>query len=98
MSRKESPIETRRAELQRRAAAQREEVAAFFRPWQGPLSVVDQGIRIARGFQRNAPLVGAGLGLAFVTLAITRPRSIARAVRDGWSLWRAVSRFRSLLG
>ena len=98
MSRKESSIETRRAELQRRAAAQRDQVAAFFRPWEGPLSAAEKGIQIARGFQRNAPLVGAGLGLAFVTLAITRPRSIARVVRDGWSLWRAVSRFRSLLG
>lgn len=98
MSRKENPIEARRAELRRRAATQRDQIAAFFRPWERPLAAADQGMRIARGLRGKAPLVGAGLALAFVTLAVTRPRSIARVVRDGWSLWRAVSRFRSLLG
>jgi hypothetical protein len=87
MSASRESVRARRTRLQERAAVERDELAGLCSRWQRPIDAFDRGLAIARGFKRNAPVLGIGLGLGMAALAFIRPRSITGWVRNGLAVW-----------
>jgi len=95
MSRNRQSLRERREELQRRAAAERDQVAAAFAPWQKPLAVVDRGVE----FARSTPLISIGLAAGFVALSIRRGRGgVADWIHGGLKVLGIADRLRTFLG
>lgn len=74
-----------RERLLARCEAQRGELAALSRQWEGPLNVVD---RVVAGVNhlRNHPVV---LGVLIALLVVVRRRGLWSWARRGLTLWRA---------
>ena len=83
-------IARRKERLIARAALQREAIGASVRQLQGPISVVDRGLEIARFLRRHPLLVGA----VIATATAFRRRglvSIAGRALSIWRVWRTIA-------
>ena len=90
-------IHERRANLQARAAAERDEMAALVGQWRRPLAVLDRGERIVKGVIQHAPLIGTGITAGFVALAVARPSRVSDWFQRGERILRFVSQVRALI-
>ena len=79
-------LDERRTTLVARAATQRAELAQALAPWRGPLTVVDRGLGVLGYIRNYAPLL---VGVAAFVVPL-RPLLVARLLRRGWLVWRAV--------
>ena len=82
MSGKRAELLARRAELRRRAEAQRNQIAAIFAPWEQPLEIVDRGVKLFRSVQRVAPLIGLVFGFTTLSTLLGGRRRRARRLRE----------------
>ena len=80
-----------RERLLARCDAQRTEIAALVRQWEGPLKVADSAVAGIR-YLRQHPVV---LGILVATLVIIRRRGWWRWAQRGYMLWRAFRAFGS---
>ena len=78
-------IMRRRERLLARCDAQRVELTALARRWEGPLKVADRAVA-GLNYLRNHPLV---LGAAVALLAVIQRRGLWGWARRGFMLWRA---------
>jgi hypothetical protein len=82
-------ITRRRAALVTRAAAQRDELRRFARPWQTSLTLMDRGITLARRV-RTHPL-GIAIGVLLLFRLVRRPWSAwAGRLWTGWQLYQSL--------
>ena len=84
-------IVRKRERLLARCDAQRSELTAQVRQWEGPLKVADRAVAGIK-YLRNHPLV---LGAAVAVLAVIQRRRWWRWVQRGFVLWRAYRAFRN---
>ena len=87
MSKAHESLLAKRARLVARAALERNQVAATFEAWRGPLAIVDGVVTFMRGLQRHARLIGVGATVAAAALAIARPATIGRWLNSGGVAW-----------
>ena len=83
-----STLETRRAALAARAAAERDQIAGELAGWRAMLANADRGLEWVAAAKRVAPVAGVGAGLGLAALAMARPRLIAGVLGGGFALWR----------
>lgn len=83
-------IHARRQILIEAAAAQRLALAQDIVPWQAPLALADQGLRVLR-IVRQQPqwLIGA-----IAVYAVFRPRKLGTWLQRGWVGWQLAQRLR----
>jgi len=74
----------RRANLVKKAEAQRLAVSQSLDVWRKPLSVADHGLNVLRYLRRH-PFMMAGGGTAL--LSIFRPNGFGKWVQRGWLAW-----------
>jgi len=83
-------IARRKERLIARAESQRAAIAANFRQLQGPIGVVDRGLKIVR-FLRRHPLLVAAIIAAVVAFRRRGLASVASRALSVWRIWRSVS-------
>ena len=91
MSKAGENLHAKRARLVARAALERDEIAAAFEAWRGPLAIVDGVVTFMRGVRRHARLIGVGATVAAAAMAIARPSSLGRWLSSGREAWRIAS-------
>lgn len=87
----------RRAQLQARAATEREELAALVQRWETPLVVADRGLSLVRAVKKS-PWLAAGIGAAMTGLAVVRPRSVMGWVVGARAVWQLITWGRDKFG